>query len=51
MFWDSAQPPTARWFLAQLILDPEELVDTFLRNVSSHTATRRYIQEYGNIHN
>jgi hypothetical protein len=26
-----------RWFLARLILDPEDGCDTFFRNVTSHT--------------
>jgi hypothetical protein len=32
-FW----PPATRWFLARLILHPEDGSDTFLRNVGSHT--------------
>jgi hypothetical protein len=31
------QPPNARWLLARLILDPEDIDDSFIRNVCSHT--------------
>jgi hypothetical protein len=45
-----ASPPAARWPLALLIFDPEDGGATFLRNVSSQRATRRYIPEGSNIH-
>jgi hypothetical protein len=39
--------PTARWFLAQLIFDPEDGGDTFLRNVGSHTNhTMLYVRRW-----
>jgi hypothetical protein len=44
------QSPAARWFLARLIFHFEDGGDTFLRNVGSHTDTRRYIPKDGNIH-
>jgi hypothetical protein len=33
----SKKPAAARWFLARLILDPEDVGDMFLWNVGSHT--------------
>jgi hypothetical protein len=41
----------ARWFLARLILDPEDGSDIFLRNDGSCRATRRYIAEDGSCGN
>jgi hypothetical protein len=32
-----AYPAATHWFLALLIFDPEDGIDTFLRNVGSHT--------------
>jgi hypothetical protein len=45
--YKSAKQLAAHWFLAQLIFEPEDESDTFLRNVGSQTG--RYILECGNI--
>jgi hypothetical protein len=42
----STYPPAARWFLARLICNPQDVVDEFLRKISLHT---KYIQEDGSI--
>jgi hypothetical protein len=36
-FWDTAQSPSAGWFLDRLIFDREARRNRFLRNVLSHT--------------
>jgi hypothetical protein len=55
-FWDIAgknsdQPLVARWFLVQLIFDPEDGGDTFLRKVGLHGTKRCYIPGDDNILN
>jgi hypothetical protein len=47
----SEAPPAARWFLARLILDPEDGGYTFLRNVGSFSDYRELYPRDGNIHN
>jgi hypothetical protein len=34
---ETTYPPAPRWFLPRLFFDPEDGVDTFLRNVGSPT--------------
>jgi hypothetical protein len=46
-----AWQPTALWFLAWLIFDPENGEETFHRNSGSHTDFTALIPEDSNIHN
>jgi hypothetical protein len=48
---NQAWSPATRWFLDQLIFDPENGGDTFLRNIGSLRTTQRYIPEDSNIYN